>query len=118
MLGAARRTKVRHHALLSKFRGAVARDQTSSTRYAIPAAEQEKRTVLADGLHAGDAAEYYLEKRWFYRSTRKHAAQLVPTWDRVAQALIMLSRPAPRRSAPCRMAFPSTFACCPVWPSP
>ena len=95
MLGVSRRTKVRHHAALAKYRGSFARDGTSTTAYAAPKEVQEQRSILADVVHKGDAAEFYLEKNWFYKKAGR-GGQLMPTWDRVAQALIALSRPAPR----------------------
>lgn len=52
----------------------------------------EARVIDAEIIHGGDEQSFWTEKRWFYRDPKA----FMPTWDRAAQTLILLSRTAPR----------------------
>ncbi len=94
MLGT-RRTKVRHAALLNKFCGQAAKARQAFNVYNIPASDRENRLISADFVHKDSAEDFWLEQQWFYKRTGRGGV-LMPTWDRLAQTLILMTRPQPR----------------------
>jgi hypothetical protein len=92
---APRPTKVRHVAMLGKLRGRHVRAITTGNTYAIDREAEDKRTINADFVHKESGEDFHMERRWFYRAAGKNA-QFATTWDRVAQALILMTRPQPR----------------------
>ena len=96
MLGVAKRVKVRQTALLNKYRGQHAIGRQRSTVVDGTTTVDNTRCISADLIHAGDAEGFYLERRWFGRFEPTKLRPRVPTWDRLAHALIVMTRPGPR----------------------
>lgn len=74
--------------LLFKRRGKL----TAAPAIAATAPHNENRLIDAEAIH-GDEQAFWQEKRWFYYGKR---GEYMPTWDRMAQTLILMTRTVPR----------------------
>lgn len=87
MQKASSRLQVLSRPLIFKRRGRNVRSNVLSAEAKV----DERRIIDAEVIH-GDEQAFWCEKRWFYRGQRNY----MPTWDRVAQSLILLTRTVPR----------------------
>jgi hypothetical protein len=83
------RLRVTSQPLIFRRRG---RYTVASAVSVQPQKVSESRLIDAEILHGGDEQAFWTEKRWFSGCSREY----MPTWDRSAQTLILLSRAAPR----------------------
>lgn len=83
------RMKVVSQPIILKRRG---RFSVANAVAARPHRASDARVVDAEVIHNGDEQAFWCEKRWFYQNPKS----FMPTWDRSAQTLILLSRAVPR----------------------
>ncbi|CUG86793.1 Hypothetical protein, putative [Bodo saltans] len=83
------RLRVTSQPLIFRRRG---RFTAASAVSVQPQKINESRLIDAEIIHGGDEQAFWTEKRWFSGAP----GTFMPTWDRSAQTLILLSRAAPR----------------------